>query len=416
MQLAKRKFDRLMHQIIHQPPPPRTVDAQVPMPLEKVCVKALAKNKEERYAGAGELAQEIEHWLADEPVSAWLEPWTVRARRWLGRHRALATSLAAALLVALLLGGVGAWWLERQRADHEAELARQDGIREAEQRLRRDHARQQVLGALGQARQLWSRYLWREAKDLLSRAEKDASAAGLENLQSDVRQALNDTHLAEKLDEIRLDKSVIVEDKFDYAEAAPAYARAFADFGLDLKAANVAELARRIKASAIKEQLIAALDDWYDVERDPQLSGRLLAVARLADEDVWRQRLRDPAVWKDKQALKHLAKEEGALAQPPLTAQILARYLFRASEPADAVGVLRQAQQRHPGNFWVNYHLAVSLMVSEPSRDEEAIGFLRAAVAVRPQSAAGHATLGAALAEQGRYKEAESACRSAIAF
>jgi hypothetical protein len=46
------------------------------------------------------LAAELEHWLADEPVSAWREPPAVRLRRWLGRHRALVAGAAAALLVA----------------------------------------------------------------------------------------------------------------------------------------------------------------------------------------------------------------------------------------------------------------------------------------------------------------------------
>ena len=35
----------------------------------------------DRYAEAGEFAADIEHWLADEPVNAWREPWTVRARQ-----------------------------------------------------------------------------------------------------------------------------------------------------------------------------------------------------------------------------------------------------------------------------------------------------------------------------------------------
>jgi eukaryotic-like serine/threonine-protein kinase len=83
--------------------PPRRVKRDVPPALEAVCLKAMALRPEDRYASARALAEDIEHWLADEPVSAWHEPWPVRGRRWAKRHR---TTVAAAL-VALLAGVVG---------------------------------------------------------------------------------------------------------------------------------------------------------------------------------------------------------------------------------------------------------------------------------------------------------------------
>ena len=47
------------------------------------------------------LAEDIEHWMADEPVAAWHEPLARRARRWERRHRTAVTAAAAAVLVAL---------------------------------------------------------------------------------------------------------------------------------------------------------------------------------------------------------------------------------------------------------------------------------------------------------------------------
>jgi tetratricopeptide (TPR) repeat protein len=82
-------------------PPPRRVKPAVPAALEAVCLKAMALQPGGRYATAKALADDVEHWLADEPVGAWREPWGVRARRWLGRHRTLVTSTAAAVLVAV---------------------------------------------------------------------------------------------------------------------------------------------------------------------------------------------------------------------------------------------------------------------------------------------------------------------------
>jgi hypothetical protein len=39
--------------------------------------------------------------MADEPVAAWREPWSRRARRWQRRHRTAVTAATAAVLVAL---------------------------------------------------------------------------------------------------------------------------------------------------------------------------------------------------------------------------------------------------------------------------------------------------------------------------
>src|SRR5262249_13307033 len=89
--------------------PPRKVRRDVPAPLDAVCSKALALRPADRYGSALELAAELEHWLADEPVAAYPEPWTGRLRRWLRRHKGLAAGTAGLLttaVVALALGFV----------------------------------------------------------------------------------------------------------------------------------------------------------------------------------------------------------------------------------------------------------------------------------------------------------------------
>jgi serine/threonine protein kinase len=61
--------------------PPRRQDPSLPRALEAICLKALSARPEDRYGSARALAEDIEHWLADEPVSAWREPWSTRSRR-----------------------------------------------------------------------------------------------------------------------------------------------------------------------------------------------------------------------------------------------------------------------------------------------------------------------------------------------
>ncbi len=82
-------------------PAPRQVRPRVSRALEAVCLKAMAKKPEDRYATALDLAADVRRWLADEPVTAYAEPVTVRARRWVRRHRSLVTSTAVVLVFGL---------------------------------------------------------------------------------------------------------------------------------------------------------------------------------------------------------------------------------------------------------------------------------------------------------------------------
>jgi serine/threonine-protein kinase len=106
--------------------PPRQVNPAVPPALDAVCRKAMAVRPADRYATAGELAEDVEHWMADEPVSAYPEPWTARAARWARRHRTLVTTAAALLIMAVVGSSTAAVLInqERNRAEANFQIAR----------------------------------------------------------------------------------------------------------------------------------------------------------------------------------------------------------------------------------------------------------------------------------------------------
>ena len=81
---------------------PRQLNPSVEKALEAICLKAMATKPEDRYATPRAMADDLERWMADEPVSAWSEPLPRRARRWARRNRTAVTSLAASVLVALV--------------------------------------------------------------------------------------------------------------------------------------------------------------------------------------------------------------------------------------------------------------------------------------------------------------------------
>src|SRR5262249_28729398 len=85
---------------------PREVDPSIDQAIEAVCKKAMALSPGDRYATPRALVEDVERWMADEPVSAWREPRTRTLIRWLTRHRVGVTAAGAAMLVALI--GTGA--------------------------------------------------------------------------------------------------------------------------------------------------------------------------------------------------------------------------------------------------------------------------------------------------------------------
>jgi serine/threonine protein kinase len=86
-------------------PGARELIPSVPRPIEAVALKAMARDPAARYARASELAEEVHRFLAGEPVAAWREPFLVRARRWVSRHRiSVASASAAAVVGAIALG------------------------------------------------------------------------------------------------------------------------------------------------------------------------------------------------------------------------------------------------------------------------------------------------------------------------
>src|SRR5262249_18563093 len=106
-------------------PRPRTVSRSVPPALEAICLKAMAQEPVQRYATPKDLASDIEHWLADEPASAWREPWRERLSRWARRHRTWVQAGVATMAVVTIIA-VGAAALIKnaltsERAAHQSE-------------------------------------------------------------------------------------------------------------------------------------------------------------------------------------------------------------------------------------------------------------------------------------------------------
>jgi tetratricopeptide (TPR) repeat protein len=95
--------------------PPRALKPWIPKPLDAIVLKAMANDPVNRYATAKALAEDLERFLADEPVVALPETWTMRAGRWLRRHRSLVITGAGALALVAVVSLVAAFWINSAR-------------------------------------------------------------------------------------------------------------------------------------------------------------------------------------------------------------------------------------------------------------------------------------------------------------
>jgi serine/threonine protein kinase len=95
-----RDRHELLRQIaVEEPRPPRTFDRAIPVELETVVMKALAKEPDERYATAQELADDLQRYLEDRPIRARRPSLVEKTTKWARRHRSVVASAVVALLL-----------------------------------------------------------------------------------------------------------------------------------------------------------------------------------------------------------------------------------------------------------------------------------------------------------------------------
>jgi eukaryotic-like serine/threonine-protein kinase len=104
---AGQDRQELLQQIANEEPrPPRAVQKSIPVELETIILKAIAKNPAERYATAQEFADDLQRFLDDKPILAKRPTLLEKGMKWSRRHRPLVVST----VVLLVLTAVGSWF------------------------------------------------------------------------------------------------------------------------------------------------------------------------------------------------------------------------------------------------------------------------------------------------------------------
>jgi tetratricopeptide (TPR) repeat protein len=146
---------QLIERMLHaEPPRPRQLEGRIPRDLETLILKAITREPQRRYQTAGELAEDLQRFLADRPIKARRSRWPERLVRLCRRNplvAGLTAAVAALLVVAVVVLAISNVMIrheqaqtkgEKDRAEKAQKLAenRADEIRQGLERLQSANA------------------------------------------------------------------------------------------------------------------------------------------------------------------------------------------------------------------------------------------------------------------------------------
>ena len=190
---AKTQNALLRKIIEEEPQPPRQVRAGVPNELETICLKALNKEKEGRFASAKDMAEDMQRFLDGQPIKAKPPPFWKPILRRIRRNKSQAAIIvAASVAVVLALGIVVKLRTDYKRREELREeedriaLAKQQALdkaredkeaQEAKDRDARKGLEDKLEKALGRARESWAEAQQRQERASAAKHSYAAAAA-----------------------------------------------------------------------------------------------------------------------------------------------------------------------------------------------------------------------------------------------
>jgi tetratricopeptide (TPR) repeat protein len=388
--------------------------------LEHLVARCTSTTEELESSGARISAQAC----ADE-LAAWMARSERRAReselgaeraavvaRGARRRRVLGTAIASAIACAIV-GGGWAWSAAVEAERERTARARRD----VEPRMR------EALALISQARVGSADALepWLDAAAALKAAAELALARAtpaelhleLATLTREVENASRAARAERERREEWLRTLAELRDlrrecarTWDFAHADRRYEEIFTKLGCGGEVAFEERVAR-LRARGVVDELVAALDAWWDFRRmiSWQAGDDLLRLASAIDTDRLRQDLRRALA--QRQSLVEFARSRELERLAPSTWILLARALDAHGEGALGLEMLERACALHPTDLWLHIDLSAAAIDGvAPGRPELALRHGSAAFALDPQSAGARNRLALAWLANGQAERA----------
>ncbi|HBE67841.1 MAG TPA: hypothetical protein DDW52_06805 [Planctomycetaceae bacterium] len=387
--------------------------------LDWIVMKALEKDRSRRFETANQFAEDIEHYLSDEPVEACPPSAGYRLSKFVRRNKSklVATGLGMAACM-ILMGGIG--WSVRDRAARERRRAEDLAATNARITL-------SVEAELEEAARMEAEHNWSGAIAATERAQAillSVDGEPMRALDQKVDHSRRVLKLIEDFEEARMESANVKEDFNDYEGADQAYYHALEEFGIErIEKISLKQATDQIAASdAASMQIAASLHDWVQRRRsigrstDDPLSVHLLRIADVIDPDPTRIRLRGlmaKAKSTRGNAFKELAYSFVISETAPATLAILGTGLYEDDSAEAQEAFLRESLDAHPDDFWLAFSLARAVAERNTASLEEAIAHYRVALALRPNSSLVRNAIGVMYAKRQRWEIAIDAYRKA---
>jgi serine/threonine protein kinase len=159
-----RDRQECLRQILEEDPVAlRQHNRAVPVELETIVLKAMAKAPEDRYNTARELADDLRRFLDDQPIRAKPPGLSERLAKWARRHRHVVAAAVLGLMVAVVALGVTAWRVSRAEARTQVAYAQ----------LQREQERTEAAYRELQEEEQHTKAAWQEEAAQRARAEEN---------------------------------------------------------------------------------------------------------------------------------------------------------------------------------------------------------------------------------------------------
>jgi serine/threonine protein kinase/Flp pilus assembly protein TadD len=424
--------------------------------LDWIVMKCLEKDRNRRYEMANALAQDIEHYLRDDPVQACPPSTAYKLRKFARRNKGRLALAGLILLFCVLLGG-GAGWIMRDRAGRLRETAQQ--VHESLQRARTLAAEKQLVKARQELAEARGRIGEEDARLSSLAGEIEAVEDEITAIEADVARFQSFLELVDRADEAEFPQAGVLTlqegldrdttdatqqalHERDAAKAARYLLRALSCYGVleqdDWSARLEGSLLEPEQVARVRrtvyEELLWLADDLLRRKEDHR-SGREVPPPEAAQEGLAYLRQAEaafrptPAFYQIRarchkalgQEGKARADEARAVQTPGTIAldhYLLGLAAYDARDKIETVKQFEAALRLEPTHYWSLIWLA-RYLVTYGEREQDfalAAAAYTGCIMKRPEHASAYLGRGFAYHKLHRYPEAISDCSKAIAL